>query len=185
MADPKAQAARQLQNILTQTGKTIEDFAAAVRAAGLTKHGQMVAHFKSTAGLGHGNANLLAHTVRTHLAGGAPDPAALLAAQYAGRKAPLRPIYDRLAAIAESLEGVTKVVQKTGVSFRASKQFLLVQAPSSKRVRIGLNLDETPADARVVPATGMCNHTANITSLDAIDDALIAVIHAAWRRARG
>lgn len=185
MADPNAQAAKQLENILSSTGKTVADFIAAVQTAGLTKHGQMVAHFKATFGLGHGNANLMAHTVRAKLAGGPPAPTDLLAAQYAGKKAGLRPIYERLAAIAEGFDGVTKVIQKTGVSFRAGRQFLLVQAPSSKRIQVGLNLDETPADPRIVATTGMCNHKANVTAVEQVDDALIAAIEAAWRRAAG
>lgn len=185
MADPQAQAATQLQNILNSTGRTVADFSAAVQAAGLTKHGQIVAHFKAAFGLTHGNANLMAHTVRAALAGDAPTPAALLDAQYAGRKAALRPIYARLAAIAEGLGGVTTVVQKTGVSFRVERQFLLVQAPSAKRVQVGLNLDATPADPRIVPTTGMCTHSADLTAVDQVDAALIAAIEAAWRRAGG
>ncbi len=184
MADPKAQTATQLRNIQKSTGMTVADFTAAVRAAGLDKHGKIVAFLKSTHGLTHGNANLIAHTVRERLAGGPAPAEELLDAQYKGAKAALRPIYHELAAIAEGLgDDVSKVIQKTGVSFRRKKQFALVQAPSSKRVQLGLNLDDTPDDERIVAAKGMCTHKVVITSSAAIDDDIAAWIRAAYDRA--
>ncbi len=182
MADPKDQAAKQLANIQASTGKSVADFAAAIAAAGLEKHGQMVQFLKREFSLGHGNANLIAHTVR---AAEAPAQTSddLLAAQYAGRKAPLRAIYDRLAPLAQAAgPDVQVVVQKTGVSFRAAKQFALIQAPSSKRVTLGLNLDATP-DPRVAPTKGMCTHQAVFTAPEQVDGDVSAWLAAAYARA--
>ncbi len=184
MPDPKQQATTQLANIESATGKTVADFAKLVTRAGLEKHGQMVTFLKNDHGLTHGNANLIAHSVRDHLAGGALDPEALLEAQYSGAKAALRPIYEALAEIALSSGGdVEMVVQKTGVSFRRSKQFALVQAPSSKRVQLGLNLDATPDDDRVTPTTGMCTHRVNMTNTSEVDDAVAGWIRTAYDNA--
>jgi predicted transport protein len=184
MADPRTQSAKQLRNIEELTGKTVAGFAAAIREAGVEKHGQIVAYLKSEHGLTHGNANLLALTVRELWAGGPPPPEDLLANQYSGTKAALRPIYEKLAAIAENLgDDVDKVIQKTGVSFRRKKQFVLVQAPSAKRIQLGLNLDETPSDARIVEAKGMCTHTVNIADLKSVDDDITSWIKAAYERA--
>jgi len=149
MADLQSQAANQLRNIEQSTGKTVADFAALIRAAGHEKHGKMVSFLKSEHGLGHGNANLIAHTVRQQAAGGPAAPTDLLSAQYAGKKAHLRAIYDRLAEIAEGQgSDAKKVIQKTGVSFRRKKQFALVQAPSSKRVQLGLAVARLTASRR-------------------------------------
>lgn len=184
MADPTTQAETQLRNIEEATGMTVADFAALITTAGLEKHGQIVSYLKSEHSLTHGNANLLAHRIREGLAGGPPPAEVLLDAQYAGAKAPLRPIYTELAAVAEGLgDDVEKVVQKTGVSFRRSKQFALVQAPSSKRVQLGLNLDHTPDDERISEMSGMCTHRVDLTDPDEIDDAVVSWLRTAYERA--
>jgi len=184
VTDPPAQVATQLRNIESSTGLTVDDFFSLVAVAGLEKHGKIVAFLKSDHGLTHGNANLIAHVVRERMAGGPSTDETLIDAQYAKGKAALRPIYERLAELAvECGPDVTKVAQKTGVSFRRSKQFALIQAPSSKRVQLSLNLDNTPPGGRVEPTTGMCTHRANITHIDEIDDDVAAWISDAYRAA--
>lgn len=184
MPDPSAQAASQLRNIEESTGFTVADFVDDMTRAGLEKHGKMVAYLKSEHGMTHGNANLIAHLVRERMAGGPPAATDLLEAQYTGAKAGLLPIYEELAAIAESLgDDVEKVVQKTGVSFRRARQFALVQVPSSKRVQLGLNLDETPSSDRIVEMSGMCTHKVDVTSVDEVDDTVAGWIRRAYDRA--
>ncbi|MGI9594780.1 MAG: DUF5655 domain-containing protein [Acidimicrobiales bacterium] len=184
MSDPKAQAATQIKNIEESTGRTVAQFTAAIKKAGLEKHGQIVAHLKSDYGLTHGNANLMAHLVRDQLDGGPASDDDLLEAQYSGGKAGLRPLYDELAAMADGLgSDVEKVIQKTGVSFRRKKQFALVQAPSAKRIQLGLNLDATPDDARVKEVSGMCSHRIDITGADQLDEHLAGWIQASYDRA--
>ncbi|MEM9566305.1 MAG: DUF5655 domain-containing protein [Actinomycetota bacterium] len=173
MANPSEQAATQLANIVASTGRSVEDWTELVRASEVEKHGQIVTMLKADHGLSHGNANLLAKTVRDAMAGGPASTDDLFAAQYAGAKAGLVPIHDAVAAIADGLgPDVERVVQKTGVSYRRAKQFLLIQAPSSTRVQLGLNLPVTPAGDRVIETTGMCSHRVDVTSVDGVDDDL-------------
>lgn len=173
MSDLDAATETQLRNITAQTGITVDGFVTAISTRGILAHGQMVALLKSEYGLTHGNANLIAHKVREALAGGPPPAADLLEAQYRGAKAGLRPVYDRLIAIASGLgPDVAVVVQKTGVSLRRRRQFALVQAPSAQRVQLGLNLSITPDDPRVVEATGMCTHRVDLRALQSVDDAV-------------
>lgn len=184
MADPAAQAEAQLKNIEESTGKTVSQFATLIQKAGLEKHGQMVSHLKSELGLTHGNANLIAHKVRELLAGGPPPENDLLEAQYEGAKADLRPIFDRLAAVAGGQgKDVERVVQKAGVSFRRKKQFALIQAPSAKRIQLGLNLPTTPDDDRVAEVSGMCSHRVNVTALEQIDRTIEEWIEASYKSA--
>ncbi len=184
MAKPSEQAATQLANIVSSTGRTVEWWTETVRASGLEKHGQIVSMLKADHGLTHGNANLLAATVREALAGGPAGDDELLAAQYAGAKAGLVPIHDAVSAIADELGAdVERVVQKTGVSYRRAKQFLLIQAPSAKRVQLGLNLAVTPDDDRVRETTGMCSHRIDVTSEGEVDDALAGWIAEAYAAA--
>lgn len=184
MPDPEAQVATQWRNIEAATGLTLDDFTERIRTAGLERHGEMLAFLKSELGLTHGNANLVASQVRDVLAGGPPDDATLLDAQYAGPRAALRPVYERLATVAEGLgPDVRKVIQRTGVSFRRARQFALVQVPSASRVTLGLNLDVTPDDPRVVAVSGMCSHQATLTDPAAVDDAVIDWLRMAYERA--
>lgn len=185
MADLDAQVAKQLENIIDSTGLTVSDFAGKIGQAGLAKHGEMVKFLKATEGLGHGNANLIAARVRELLAGGPASPDDLLAAQYAGPKAGLFPIYEQLAAIASGCGSDVEIrIQKTGVSFRRSKQFALIQAPSSKRIQLGLNFgDQAPQDDRVQVAGGMCTHKASITEPAQVDEGVAEWITMAYNQA--
>ena len=121
--DPATQAEAQLRRIEQTLGRTAADVAQEIKGHGIDRHSDVVAFLKSTHGLTHGNANLMAHVARQLLAGGPAAPEDLLAAQYAGPKAALLPLYGKLSALAEALgPDVVKVVQKTGVSFRRKKQ---------------------------------------------------------------
>ena len=182
--DPRAQAEAQLRRIEEALGKTAADVAVEVGRNGIERHSEVVAFLKSTHGLTHGNANLLAQVVRERLAGGPMTPEDLLAAQYSGSKAALLPTYHALSSVAESVgPDVMKVVQKTGVSFRRKKQFALIQAPSAKRIRLGLNLDATPEDPRVVATSGMCSHGVDTASPDEVDADVAAWVKASYDRA--
>lgn len=184
MRDPRAETAAQLRNIEQAMGVPLADVAAAVRTARIDKHGQIVAFLISEHGLTHGNANALAHAVREQLAGGPAADDDLLAAQYAGAKAGLRPVYDELARIAQGQgDDVSLVVQKTGVALRRERQFAVVRAVSASRVQLGLNLPETPDDDRVVATGGMCTHLVDVRSPADIDDRLVAWIGQAYAAA--
>lgn len=184
MADLDQQVANQLANIEARTGRTVLDFAAELKKVGFEKHGQMVKYLKTTHQLGHGDANLITHKVREAWAGGPAADGDLLADQYAGGKAHLLPAYHALRKVVDELGGdVQIVIQKTAVSFRRKKQFALARAASSKRIELGLNLDETPAGGRVKEAKGMCTHKADITGVDDVDEEVRGWLQAAYERA--
>jgi hypothetical protein len=174
MPDPAAATETQLRNIETATGMTVEAFAAAVADHGIDGHARIIAFLKADYGLSHGNANLIAHKVR-ELAAGGPVPAdTLLEAQYAGPKAALRPIYERISGIAATLgPDVQLVVQKTGVAFRRRRQFAVVQAASARRVQLGLNLPAQPQDPRVIATPGaMCAFRVDLPDVASVDGAV-------------
>lgn len=184
MPEVSGQAATQLENLEASSGMTFDQFAKEIDESGLEKHGAIVSFLKSEHGIGHGNANLVAKLYRQEKEGGPASADDLLAAQYSGAKADLMPLYAEVSGVASALgDDVEQVVQKTGVSFRRNKQFLLVQVPSSKRIQLGLNLDETPDDDRVKETTGMCSHRVDLTSVDELDDDVASWIRAAYESA--
>ncbi len=82
---------------------SVAAFAAAAADRGIEGHSKLLAFYKAEYGLSHGNANAVALRVRELAAGGPAGSDALLDAQYAGGKAALRPVYERLAELASGL----------------------------------------------------------------------------------
>jgi hypothetical protein len=183
--DPAAATATQLRNIEQATGLTVADFAREVAERGIDGHAKILAYLKAEHGLSHGNANAMAHAIRELAAGGPAPSDALLDAQYAGPKAVLRPICDRLTEAARGLgPDVDVVVQKTGVALRRRRQFGLVQVPSASRVALGLNLPDAPGDARVIPTPGaMCGYRVDLPNPAAVDEDVLGWLAAAYDRA--
>lgn len=179
--DIEKATATQLANIEKRTNKTIAELVALVRASGLTKHGEQVAMLKRELGMGHGDANALVHVARQ-----ADDPAARagdpLDGIYTGAKAGLRPIHERLLAAIGTF-GAFEIAPKKGyVSLRRKKQFATVGPATRTEVEIGLNSKEKDVGAGFVelPPGGMCQFKTRLTSVDAIDAALLAVIRNAY-----
>jgi len=90
-------------------------------------------------------------------AAGAPTEDDLVEAQYAGKKAGLRPVYDAVIAAVKKLGGDVEIAPKKAyVSLRRSKQFCIVQPSTPTRLDVGLNLKGKPTTARL-EASGSFN----------------------------
>ncbi len=177
-----------IKNLKEKTGKSIDEWVELAKRTGATAHGKIVAALKSEHGLTHGYANLIAHTslqsAATHLADQGTD---LVADQYKGPKAALRPIYDRLAAaIAEFGTDVEFSPKKGYVSLRRSKQFAILQPSTSARLDVGINLKGTPPTPRLEPSgsfNAMVSHRVRVAKLEDVDAELIAWLNAAYNQA--
>ncbi|MFT4136876.1 DUF4287 domain-containing protein [Microbacterium sp.] len=180
--DVDAATQTMIDNLPARTGRTREEWFEVLDAAGLDRHGAAIAFLKAEHGVSHGYANLIVTLHRSR--GAAPTAADLVDAQYAGRKAALRPVYERLRAELTALGGDVEVApKKTGVSFRRRKQFALVEAPSAARVSVGLNLRGTEPTARLKAAGGMCTHRVDLAAVDDVDDELLGWLREAYERA--
>lgn len=181
--DATSQTQTMIDNLPERTGRSLEEWYAVLDSAGTTAHGQSLALLKSEHGVSHGYANLIVTMHRARNQAPATD-AELIDAQYTGAKAALRPVCDRLVAVARTLgEGVEVAPKKTGVSLRRSKQFALVEVPSASRVQLGFNLRGEPPTDRLRVASGMCTHRVDLTSVDDIDDEVIGWLRRAYERA--
>ncbi len=174
----------QWRNLEQQTGKSKAQWIALANQQSLAKHGELVAWLKSTHGIGHGYANLVAIRAREAAAGGAADGDALVAAQYAGAKAALRPLYDELLALARGFGGDVEVAPKKAyVSLRRGKQFALVQPSTATRLDLGLCLEDVAPDGRLEASgsfNAMCTHRMRIASPQDIDAAVKRWLRAAY-----
>ena len=184
MTNPDAGIEAQIRNIEATYGKPVHEWFTVIHASALTKHTEIVAMLKHRHGMKHGAAHRVALLARQTQSPQTPDQH--LAELYSGKKAHLRPIHDRLIAVVNKL-GVAEAVPKKGyVSLRRAKQFAMIQPSTTSRVDLGLILSDTPATARLEPATkfnALFTHRVRITALDEIDDELKRWLSDAYEQA--
>lgn len=188
MADKvDAATATMVRNLEEKTGKTMAQWVAVVKALGPKKHGEIVKVLKEQHELGHGYANLVAHTAAGLVGDDAPAGDDLVAAQFTGEKAGLRPTYD---AIIKAVTGFGADVEvspkKTYVSLRRSKQFALVQPSTKSRIDVGLNLKGVTPSGRLEASgsfNSMCTHRVRVESAADVDKGLIGWLRDAYDKA--
>ena len=179
-SNPDEMAAAMIANLKDKTGKTLPQWLKIAKASKLTKHGQIVKFLKADHGMTHGFANLVAHKA---LAGSAAGDD-LVAAQYGGAKADLRPIYDKLISRVQKFgKDVEISPKKSYVSLRRNKQFGLIQPSTRTRVDVGLNLKGVPAAGRLEASgsfNAMVSHRVRISDLKDVDRELVGWLKKAY-----
>ena len=190
MADLDKALATQLANIEKRTGKSLTELAAIVKTSGLSKHGELVSMLKTTLGMGHGDANTLVHTVlksdgQSAAADQGLSPDQVLGGLYAGPKAALRPIHDKLLLEVRKLGEFEEAPKKTYVSYRRKKQFATIGPATTTKVEVGLNAKGLKVTDRLqaLPAGQMCNYRVRLAGVEEVDTELIAWIRAAFEAA--
>ena len=180
----------QLDNIQTRTSKTLDELFALIRESGLIKHGQILQMLKRDLGMGHGDANALAGAYlkrdgRDAGPAGEASPDDVLDAIYAGPKAGLRPIHEKLMEAFSALGPFEIAAKKGYVSLRRKKQFATVGPTTRTRVDVGLNMRGVPATERLVelPAGGMCQYRVRLTEAGEVDAELVAWVEQAYASA--
>jgi len=183
--DPQTQT--MINNMPEKTGKSLPQWTEIIAAAGLEKHGDIMKLLKGEHSVTHGFANTISILYRQQAAGGPPSEIDLVAAQYAGAKAGLQPVYDAvLTAVSQFGPDVEIAPKKTYVSLRRSKQFAIVKAATRTRVDLGLNLKGVDATSRLEGGnvfSGMCSHRVRLTAPDDVDAAVTAWLKQAYDQA--
>ncbi|MHC5065331.1 MAG: DUF5655 domain-containing protein [Planctomycetota bacterium] len=183
---PEEMAEAMRANLKEKTGKTHAQWMKIAKACKLEKHGQIVKHLKSEYEIGHGFANLIAHD---HLgsAAASSDDGDLVAKQYSGKKAGLKPIYDALIkAIGKLGKEVEIAPKKAYVSLRRSKQFALIQPSTATRVDLGINLKGAKAKGRLENSgsfNSMVSHRVRLESAKDVDKEVSGWLKQAYENA--
>jgi hypothetical protein len=184
MADPRTVMGPMADSLEQTTGRSVDEWLATVDGLGLQRHGEILAALKRDHGLSHGYANMLALVATGYGQQGADE---LVAGLFAGPRADLRPIYDRVLDVVGDLgDDVEIAPKKSMVSFRRGKQFACFTPMSAKRVDLGVNLrgslaDEAVGVERLKPTPGgMASHVFAVTSPDDIDDEVVGWIRRAY-----
>lgn len=181
---PDAATRTMINNLPDKTGKSLDQWLRLLSKQKFEKHGQMVKWLKSEHGVTHGFANLIAHQFRDKASDGHGGETDLVAAQYQGPKADLRPVYDALIKAVQSFgKDVEVAPKKTYVSLRRRKQFALVQPSTRDRIDVGINLRGTPSGGRLEASgsfNAMVSHRVRVTSKKDVDAELKAWLRQAY-----
>jgi hypothetical protein len=177
----------QLKNIQAKTGKSLAQLQALLEGSGLQKHGKLRNFAMEKLGLGYGDANTLVHLALASDGQSAAEAAGkstgdVLAEIYADKKAPLRPIHDKLMTAIEQF-GEFEIAPKKGyVSLRRKKQFAMIGPGSATRVDVGLNMKGVPATERLLAEKpgGMCQYKVKVTAASEVDPELVGWIRQAY-----
>lgn len=178
-------AQKMLGNLEEKTGETLSSWQKILAKQGFEKHGQIVKFLKSEHGVTHGFANLIAHeTLRSASIHAPADD--LVAAQYSGAKAELKPIYEQLIGEVQRFgRDVELSPKKAYVSLRRKKQFALIKPATKTRVDIGIQLKGAEPTARLVECKSgsMTSHQVSVESAEGVDKEVIGWLERAYRAA--
>jgi Domain of unknown function (DUF5655)/Domain of unknown function (DUF4287) len=177
----------QLRNIETKTGKTLAQLRTELQGSGLGKHGDLRSFAMNTFGLGYGDANTLVHLALASDGQGAAQAAGLsvedvVAGIYSEKKAPLRPIHDRLMASVATFGDFEVVPKKGYVSLRRKKQFAMIGPGGVTRVDVGLNMKGVPPTERLLAEKpgGMCQYKVKVAGAQEVDAEVIGWLRRAY-----
>lgn len=174
-------------NFPKATGKPVEAWVALAKSKG---HGKDVAKarkwLKEDQGLTMVQANYVLMTLFPQEEGSDDE---LLDAQYAGAKAGLRPVYDRLAKAASALgDDVMIAPRKSQVTFARKTTFAVVRAAAKDRVDLLLRLRGEKPTARLAAnpkASGSDpTHVVALRSAKDVDRDVTKWLALAYERAR-
>ena len=175
----------QLKNIQTRTGKSLDELYAIIRKSGLSKHGEIRDMLKTDLSMGHGDANTLVHTYLKAAAGPSAEPNSsddVLDQIYAGPKASLRPIHDKLMSAINEF-GEFEIAPKKGyISLRRKKQFATIGPATNTRVEVGLNMKGVKGNDRLLelPSGQMCQYKVKLTDAAEVDTDVVGWIRQAF-----
>ena len=183
-SSPEEMAQTMIDNLPAKTGKSLVEWNAVLKKKGLATHKEMMAFLKGDEGVTHGYANLIAQLARRESDGGVVPVGDLVASQYSGPKAGLRPIHDRLVSAVEALGSDVEVApKKSYVSLRRKKQFALIQPSTRTRVDLGVNLKGHEASGKLEASgsfNSMVSHRVRISSTEEVDADVIAWLRLAY-----
>ncbi|EKE76695.1 DUF5655 domain-containing protein [Gallaecimonas xiamenensis] len=176
------------QNLAADTGRELDDWRALVEAEDPK---DPKAWLKAEYGLGAATAGLILDPYSTdedHYLAQAP---AMVDAQYSGKKAALRPLYDAIEDLLLSLSDEVKLCPaKTQVAAYHNKVFATVKAASMQAIELGLALGpERPFEGRYQSTGGLekkdrITHRVRLTSVSELDQELQETLAQAFELGR-
>jgi len=169
-----------------RTGKTLEEWVAAVQAAKIDSLDQKaVRNWLKSQGVLQNSQWAIADAAARAAGWERPSVEGYIDSQYQGEKADLRPIFDALREIVEGLgDDVTAEGRGGYTPFVRKRQFITVQASTKTRIDLGLRFKQAPDSALLSTASlpGQSTHKLGLTSVDEITDEVKDLVRLAYEQ---
>lgn len=170
-----------------RTGRTVDEWVALVVAGGVDPLDQKAVRrwLKAEHGVPQNSRWAIAFAAARAAGWEPPTAEQYVDDQYAGPKAALRPIFDRVRAIFEDLgDDVSMEGRSTYVPFVRRRQFAAVQAATRSRVDVGLRFVDPPVSELLTPASapGQATHKLSLTSVDDVTDEVADLLGTAYEQ---
>jgi hypothetical protein len=172
-ANPHDMMAAVADSLEKRTGRTLEEWVAAVHASEIEPLDQNAVRrwLKSEHGVPQNSRWAIADAAARAAGWVRPTVDEYVDQQYTGSKAGLRPIFDRIREIVEAFgEDVRIEGRGTYTPFVRRRQFAAVAAATRNRVDVGLRYSDQPESNLLVPANapGQATHKLSLASVDEI-----------------
>jgi len=169
--------AKIIENLKEKTGKNLSDWIDLLKEAGPKTIKEQRQWLKKEFGLGGTTVTLITDYAAGNNVLENYDPEAMVEAQYSGKKAVLRPIYEKLLELGFALGNDVKACPgKTIVPLYRHHVFAEIRPTTNTRIDLGLSLAKAhDISTRLIDTGGLTKgdritHRFAITSLKQIDD---------------
>ena len=174
------------QSMKERTGKTLEEWVAAVQATKIDPLDQKaVRNWLKSQGVLQNSQWAIADAAARAAGWERPSVEGYINSQYQGEKADLRPIFDALREIVEGLgDDVTPEGRGGYTPFVRKRQFAAVQASTKTRVDLGLRFRQAPDSALLSTTSlpGQSTHKLGLSSVDEITDEVKDLVRLAYEQ---
>jgi hypothetical protein len=181
-----AMEASYLTKLVERTGKSVDEWVAIVQASGPAGQKERLAWLKAEHGFTTNYALWVAGRASGERTAESYDPDALVDAMFAGPKAALVPIYERLLDLGLGLAHDVKACPcQTMVPLYRAHVFAQIKPTTRTRIDLGLALKDAPATGRLIDTGGYAKkdritHRIPIERLEEIDDEVVRWLRKAY-----
>lgn len=170
-----------------RTGRTLEEWVAVVQASGLDPLDQKAVRkwLKEEHGVLQTSQWAIADAAARAAGWKRPTTDEYIDQQYAGPKAHLRPIFDRVREIVMAFgDDVSLEGRASYTPFVRRRQFAAVAPTTRTRVDVGVRYTQPPASELLVAgnAPGQCTHKIGLESVDEVTPEVVELLRAAYHQ---
>ena len=168
-----------------RTGRSLEEWVSVVESSGVDLLDQSAVRrwLKAEHGIPQNSRWAIADAAARAAGWERPTAEEYVDRQYAGAKASLRPVFERVREIVEGFGGdVAMEGRKSYTPFVRRRQFVAVAAATRSRVDVGLRFTEAPSSDLLTPAgaPGQATHRLALEAVDDITDEVERLLRAAY-----
>jgi hypothetical protein len=182
---PDEMMAAVVHSMAERTGRSLEEWVELVQGSGIDPLDQNAVRrwLRTEHGVLQNTQWAIADAVARAAGWVPPDVEAYIDRQYAGSRAALRPIFDRLRELIDGFGDDVGVEGRTTYTpFVRRRQFAAIAAATRTRIDVGLRYTDPPASDRLraASAPGQATHRLSLGSLSEITPEVVRLLRSAY-----